>query len=155
MEHQHTGAQDESRNSAGLTISKEARIYLTETVKWAKLLAILGFISIGVIVLVVLFAGTILSFAGAGEVDKFGNGVGLGLMLMYVVAGVIYFIPTWYLFQFSQKMKSAILTESNDDLNVALSRHKSFFKFWGVIALIGVTLYSIAILFTIMRLVLS
>ena len=55
-----------------MRLNKSAKDFLKETAKWAYFLSILGYIGIGIIVLVALFAGTlfskkVLSPAKAGE----------------------------------------------------------------------------------------
>lgn len=53
-----------------LTVSHEIEIYLKETAKWAKFLSIVGFMVVGIILLIALFAGSILTTIGSMGVSE-------------------------------------------------------------------------------------
>jgi hypothetical protein len=53
----------------------------------------------------------------------------------------LYFFPTWYLFKFSKSIKEAIRHKSNQELELALENHKSFFKFMGMLMVIVLAIY--------------
>ena len=69
MEENKIEASKEEQASASLTISIEAINSLTETAKWTKFLSILGFIFIGLIVVMAFFAGSMMSFLPTQQID--------------------------------------------------------------------------------------
>lgn len=133
-----------------LTISQMGIEYLSETRKWTLFLSIMGFIGIGLIVIVAAFAGTILSSASNGEFDEMTGGMGAWVSLLYLLIGLLYFFPTWYLFNFSRKMKLALDTKNNTELLYAFRNQKSFFKFLGVFTIITIGFYVLFAAFAIL-----
>ena len=75
--------------SSDLRIDEVCHMHLKETAKWTKFLAIVGFVITGIIVLVALFAGSILAEMPVSETA----GVGAGLVtFIYIIIAVIYFL---------------------------------------------------------------
>ena len=131
----------EQSANQNLTISNAARAFLVETARWTRFLAIMGFIFIGISVLFGIFASSIMSFLSPEDLDGFPGGMTWILGFVYVLMGLLYFFPSWYLLKFSQMIKSALLTNSNDALTKALENQKSFFKFWAILIIIMLLLY--------------
>lgn len=73
--------------------------------------------------------------------DNAPQGMGFLFGGMYLLMGLLYFFPIWYLFNFSQKLKSALSTKSSDELSIALLHQKSFYKFWGIVMIITIGFY--------------
>src|SRR4026209_2117065 len=105
-----------------MSVSAESRSHLGETARWAKFLAICGMIGI---VLMIVF-GIYISFAVSKQAAEFdelyrkhgvgfsSKGLGAGMMVMYILIGLLYFFPCLFTLQFANKMKSALI--SNDSL---------------------------------------
>jgi len=123
--------------------------YLRESAKWAKFIAIIGFIFCGLMVIASLFMGSILAssmsdvMGGAGVV---GGGV---FTVMYMLFAALWFVPCLYLFRFSSKMQVALRNNEQETLLNALKNLKSYFKFIGILLIIVLSLYAIAIIFMI------
>ena len=141
MEEQNTPLMNNEEKESQLVISPIASNYLNETGKWTKFLAIMGFIMIGFIVIVGLFAGTMMSLAGGDQFGVMMPGMSFFIGFIYVVMGLIYLFPTLYLFKFSNKIKSALQSNNNDELNEALSNQKSFYKFIGIFTIVILSIY--------------
>ena len=148
MEEQNLLSINEEKTTSGLTISNTAINDLSETGKWTKFLSIIGFIFSGLIVIMGLFAGSIMSLIPNGQIDNMFNGMGIIIGGMYILIGLLYFFPSWYLFKFSQKIKKALSTQNNNDLNLnaAFKNQKSFYKFWGTYMIITIGIYVLLIL---------
>ena len=129
----------------GLSITSVAASYLQETGKWATFLSIIGFILCGLIVIIGLFAGTI--FSQFGPYQDMPSRFGVMMTVMYVALGLIYFIPTLYLYRFAQKLKSAISFKDRQELVLAFENQKSLFKFWGIFTIIILGLYALIFVF--------
>jgi hypothetical protein len=91
-----------------IEIDQETLKHLNTTRKWAMFLAIVGFIFLGLIVIVGLIAGTFLTAFSTGE-----KGLGIPESLMFIpvlLISAIYFFPVLFLFRFSKHTHHAIQT---------------------------------------------
>ncbi len=117
------------------------RQMLNTTAKWTKFLGIMGFIACGFVVLAALSMFTLGN--GLSEIPNmpvaFMTGGFLGTM--YLLAAVLYFFPSRYLYQFSEKLNQAIQSEDETQLVLALDKNKSFFKFIGITTIVVLALY--------------
>lgn len=124
-----------------LGISEEIKDYLRETSTWAYFLSILGFIGLGLMVLLGLFFGAIMSSLPGGDpYNELGFSGGF-LGIIYVIFALIYFFPILYLFMFAKKMKDALRTNDNIELTAAFSNLKSHYKFIGIFTIVILSLY--------------
>lgn len=124
-----------------LIVNSRSKSFLKETAKWAKFLSIMGFIGIGILVIFSFFAGTI--FKNLPNAQSMPMDMGMTLTITYLILAVIYFFPMYYLFRFSNKMKTALLTKNDDTLSDAFEVLKSHYKFVGVFTIILLSLYAL------------
>lgn len=118
-----------------LKISEASKSFLLETTKWAKFLAILGFVGLGLMVIGAFFIIALgSSLRGAG-----GAPVIMGVV--YLLVAVLYFFPTYYLYNFSVKMKKAILEIDQNNADSGFENLKSMFKFMGILAIVMISFY--------------
>ena len=141
MEDKNTRKESTESAETELSISESSINYLKETSKWTKFLSIVGFVFIGLIVIMALFAGSIFSSLPAGQGNNMPQGFGFLFGFIYLLIGLLYFFPTWYLFNFSKKLKLALIEGSNEALNNSLSNQKSFYKFWGILMIVMISIY--------------
>lgn len=133
--------ENESRRD--LQVNDIVKDYLLETAKWAKLIAIVGFVSLGLMVIMGLFMGTIMGTLAAmspeaAEISGLGGGF---LAIFYIGMALIYFVPIKYLYDFSSKVKKAIQITDQNLFNEAMMKLKSHYKFIGILMLIMIILY--------------
>lgn len=131
-----------------LEVGEDIKKLLKETASWTYFLSILGFVGIGFMVVFGLFFG---AFMGSGLLGDSNPYAAMGfsmayLGLVYVVIALIYFLPVYYLFNFSRKMKSALKATNNTDFKLAFTSLKSHYKFVGIFAIIIFSLYLLVIL---------
>ena len=136
MENEIIDFNNETSNPS-FTISPGAKAYLTETARWGKFLAIVGFILTGLLVILGLFMGTI--FDSMGQQNPLGGWIGL----FYAAFGLLYFFPSLYLFKYATKLKNAFATRNNEALTSAFENEKSMFKFMGILMIIMLGLYAL------------
>jgi ATP/ADP translocase len=127
----------------GLSIDPAAKNHLSDAARWAKFLAIIGFIMCGLIVIVGLFAGTIFErmyssrYEGLdGGRDISMRGLGAVASVVYILIALLYFFPCLFLFNFASKMKTALLSNDQDILNVSFQNLKKTFRYLGVLTII-------------------
>ena len=125
----------------------EIKSYLLEAVKWGKFLAIMGYIGIGLMLLVavgVMVAGNLFSGLTGGA----GFSMGF-LSIIYIAIAAFYFFPVYYLHQFSIKLKRGLNSGSLPDVTEGFQNLKSLFKFMGVFMVVILSLYGVFILIAI------
>jgi len=132
-----------STEKTELIISETSETYLAEIKKWANFLAIMGFVGVGFMVLAGLFMMLVFSFL-PDEQNVFPFPATF-LGAFYLIMAAVYFFPARYLYQFSTKMKYALLERNNQFLESALGYLKSHYKFIGILVIVMLTLYPIAI----------
>lgn len=134
--------ENESRKD--LQVNDVVKDYLLETAKWAKLISIVGFVGLGMMVLMGLFMGTImgsLSAMAPEEVDMMPSMGGGFFAIIYIGMALLYFFPIKYLYDFSSKVKKAIQITDQNLFNEAMMKLKSHYKFIGILMLIMIILY--------------
>ncbi len=140
-----------------LSIDPVTKSHLGETAKWARFLAICGMIMLVVAFLgVIFFAYTMSSTSsrfediegmeGVGN-PYFGAGFGVGLAIVYIILIAIWFFPLFYMLRFAGKMKTALAGNDQQALNIAFQNLKICFRFIGIVTIIILAFYAIAIVF--------
>ena len=136
-----------------LGIDETAKSFLSETAKWGKFLAIIGFVFCGLIVVVALF----LFFAGGTMTSVFKGmnsalaGAATGVIgFIYLLLALVYYFPSKYLYDFSVYIKQAIALEDQESLNYAFERLKSLYKFWAILMIILLSFYAFIIIFAVL-----
>lgn len=129
-----------------LQIDSTSQSYLSETARWGKFLAIVGFIFCGLIALMAIFAGSIFATAS----NQLGGGIGVlggGMVtIFYVLIGLLWFFPFYYLYIFSSKMQNALRSNDQQALQTAFANQKSCYKFVGILTIVMLSIYILAIL---------
>jgi uncharacterized membrane protein YjgN (DUF898 family) len=124
--------------------------YLYNAAKWAKFLAIMGFIFCALMLIFALFASTLLSTylnqmdANTPGISSFPVTGGI-LATVYIVMALVYFLPCLFLYNFGAKMQNALKYNDQIHLNTSFKNLKSFFKFWGILLIIIICIYALTI----------
>lgn len=139
-----------------LIIDNNIRGFLTETIKWCKLMAIVGFVMSALIALLgltLLFSSSMLSSFIPGEMsDEMGIGSGMFMLMggflgsLYIALALLSYFPAMYLYGFFKNTKKALLSNDQATLVTAFSKIKSYFKFCGIVLVICLIIYAIAII---------
>lgn len=143
-----------NQNLFDLQIDHQSNNYLSEAAKWGKFLAIMGFIFCGLLVLVALFAGTLMAsmMSGFGGADTGSAGAAVGggiITFVYIIFALIYFFPCLYLFNFSAKMQAALRSNQQELLNTSFRNLKSCFKFMGILMIVMLAFWALGIIIAI------
>ena len=132
-------------DSFELEVNEEIKGFLKETSSWTYFLSIIGFVGIGLMVIMGIYFSAVMSSGGAGNLDAYNIGYSMGYFgLIYVVLALVYFFPVYYLFNFSRKMKNALSTKNKDDFKLAFSNLKSHYKYMGIFAIVIISIYVLA-----------
>jgi hypothetical protein len=77
-------------------------------------------------------------------------GLGGAVTVFYILIDVLYFFFAFYLYQFATKIKAGIKFSDSAQVTIALGKLKSFFKLWGIVTIVIITIYVLAfIIFTV------
>jgi len=130
-----------------ILLSDQSIKFLKETKKWTYFLAILGFVGVGIMVLAGLFMGIIFSVIDVfGEIPNKPNFPFGVLGFIYVIMGVIYFFPVYYLYKFSQDLGYGLQTMDEVKLSSAFRFLKKHFKFIGILIIVLIAFYILIII---------
>ncbi|MFT3908214.1 MAG: hypothetical protein QM737_02215 [Ferruginibacter sp.] len=123
--------QQDQLSDLNLQVDGEVRQHLGTAAKWSKFISIFVFVFCGIFLLIALAASTVImstirkvspdtfSFLGDASV-----GIIIGILVFIIaVMGVVYY----FLYNFSVKIKLALLSEDVDALNKGLASLKTFF----------------------------
>lgn len=116
---------------------------LSQTAKWAKFLAIVGFVGLVIMSLIAVLMLTVGSFISYQLNTPFNPGV---LGVTYLIIVLVYFFPLKYLYDFSVKMKKALNLTDNQAFSESFSSLKSHYKFIGIFTIVIISIYLIGFL---------
>jgi amino acid transporter len=137
----------QNQNLFELQLDQPSTAYLGEAAKWAKFLAIMGFIFCGLMIIIALFAGSIMgaamSAAGGGMSSMFGSGL---LTAVYIIFAAVYFFPCLFLFRFASQMQEAVRNHEQNKLQGSFKNLKSCFRFLGILTIIVLCFYVLGII---------
>jgi hypothetical protein len=125
-----------------IILSEEAQYYLQKTGQWAYFLGIVGFVFAGILVLVSLFIGSIFSMISRFQPGAAAAYPAIG-SFVYILIAVFYFFFSFYMYQFGSRIKNGILHSNSEEVTIAFSKLKSFFKFWGISTAVIISLYAL------------
>jgi len=126
-----------------IEIGEEALQNLNNTRKWTMFLAIIGFIFLGLFIVIGIIAGTFLTAFNTGE-KSLGIPESLMFVIFFVLVVIIYF-PLHFLFRFSKHTSKAVSTNDKQELHKAFKNLKFYFAYLGVLIIIVLILYIVAL----------
>jgi hypothetical protein len=134
----------ENNELFSLSIDPVVKSHLAETARWARLLAIVGALSILLVVAAGIYQYMMLSQFD----DSFGGGfqsMRVALVIVYFIIIIIAIFPLLYLFRFSGHMKAALNANDQTAFNESFLHLKLYFRFLGIITIIGVAFLALSI----------
>lgn len=136
-----------------IRIDDIAKAHILEIGRWGKFLAIVGFIMMGLfIVLGLVFAVAMPSLPVEQNMDG-GSAAAMGMIgggfvfFVYVILAAIYFYPTWALYKYAVIIKRAIANNDQQQFNYAFGYLKGCFKYMGIVMIIILCIYAMFALF--------
>jgi hypothetical protein len=146
METTDTEVQLTPEQEPVMVLSQEAQYYLQQAGKWATFLGIVGFIFCGLFFIAAIFIGSIFAFLGRLSPTPQNaalQSVGPALSIVYILIDAVYFILVLYLYQFAVRIKRGIAFIDNVTVTSAFSKLKSFFKAWGILTIVLLSIYGL------------
>jgi hypothetical protein len=125
-------------------INTEIKGYLLEISKWGKFLAIVGYIGMGLLLLLglaILIGGSIFS-SFSSEVN-FPIGI---VGVIYFALAIAYYFPVNYLYKFSTQIKQGLNSNVQQPVTSGFENLKSLFKFMGIFTIVILSIYALIII---------
>lgn len=122
--------------------------YLKTAARWAKFLALMGFVFVGLMILAGLFIGVIYNISESDiMMDQEMSIPSLLLSFFYISLAVIMLIPNLFMNSFANKMVKSI--ENNDEklLSKSFRSLKNWFLYFFLSVVVLIILYIIGLIF--------
>lgn len=124
-------------DSDQLKISQSIREYLLTSAKWARFLAIIGFIFTGFMGIASLFLLVTAMISGIGSL--------ILIAAVYLVLTAVMILPALYLIRFAGSAERGLNSGKQEEFDYGIQNLKSLFKFSGIYTIVLIVLYMIYI----------
>ena len=145
--------QDQNTSLFGLGIDPAAKNHLSEAARWAKFLAICGFIMLGMMVIYGLLISVVFSqftrYEDTYSSRNIKNTLGAIMFVFYTVCALLAFFPYLFLLRFANKMKRALESDDQAELNNSFMNLKILYRYLGILTIIGLAFMLLGILSTV------
>lgn len=121
-------------------ITDGVHTYLRQTKPWVLLAAIMTFVTVGFMLLIGLGAAGVGFIASRGEGSPSGALGGIFVSLVYVVLAIVYLFPGLFLARYASAIGRVLHDRSPASLEEALKHQRSFWRYVGVLMLVGLVI---------------
>lgn len=115
-------------------------MYIKETAKWGKFLAIVGYVVMG---LLVLLAIAVMLGMSALSKTTGHNIFSVWIGMIYILLAGVYYVPITYLYRFSVRAAQAVENNDEEEYTAAFENLKSLFKFLGIFTIVMFAIYAL------------
>jgi heme/copper-type cytochrome/quinol oxidase subunit 2 len=137
-----------------IEIGQESLGYLNTTRKWTMFFAILGFVFLGIMLIIGLLAGSFLStftskmpgMEGVEGVRAAGGIASVFIFIFLLIFAVIYFFPLLFLFRASRHTKNAVANLDPNELQLGFKNMKSYWTYIGILIIICLAVYLLVLI---------
>jgi hypothetical protein len=136
---------DSGQSTDPLILNDRAVSGLETASKWAFFLSILGYVLVGLMVLM----SVIMLFA---SISKLGTGIGVLIFALYMAIAGLYFIPIRLLQLFADGTKTALARNDETAMGEALEKLGKHYRFIGILTIVIMALYGLVFVFSLLKL---
>lgn len=144
-----------TNTAAAVGVTPRTISELAGTRPWVRLLAVLGILS-SVVMLLIGAANIVMGALGASggnsafaEIGMAGGPILIIGGVFYLLIGFLYLFPSIKLWKFGSSIRQLQLTHGVEDLEAAIAQQRGFWKFTGIMAILGIVLVILMIIGTI------
>ncbi|MDL2229493.1 hypothetical protein LJC14_04505 [Treponema sp. OttesenSCG-928-L16] len=138
----------EPLSSAG-QLTETMILYLKGASPWLRFIGIMGFISCGLCA--VSGIGSIAAIPMIPEIpSNIGGLMGVSMGLLYLIAGVLMFFPSRFVYGFGAKIRSFLQNNASAELETAFGYNKSLWKFMGIVTIVNLAFIPVFIIVAVM-----
>ncbi len=128
---------EKEQQEVKLEVSENIRSYLYDSSKWCNFLGTLGLFGAALMIgMSLFFKAPIPSTAGSLGIGGLQSVMGI----VFLLYGLIFIYPSFLLLKFANKTKEGILYANQQSFEEGLDKLRALFKFWGILAIIGIAL---------------
>lgn len=127
-----------------LALTEAGKGYIKETGKWSRFLGIFMFIA--AIALILLGTVMIALCGKAAETSGIASFTIAIYGLLELAIGIVYVFPALYLTRTGKSIRKAFALQDKAELESGLRNVKSYYKFCGVLAIIGIVFFAAALI---------
>jgi len=127
--------------SSSVKVTDQMINCIHSTKLWTKFLSIMGFIVAGFMVIMggfIIFAGNLFTKGASPHLTVF-------MGIFYVICSIFYIVPSLYLFKYASALNRFLSDKRDSEMEAAISYQKSFWKFCGVLCLVGISIAIVGI----------
>ena len=132
----------ENQSLFSLNFDPIAKSHLLDTAKWARFLAISGMILMALFVILAIMGIGMSSAYQTSDMDLMGP-MRAVMIVVSIVMTIIIFFPLLFLLRFSNHMKTAINANDQEAMNEAFLNMKRYFRYLGILFIIGLVFYAL------------
>jgi hypothetical protein len=103
---------------------------LQQTQPWARFMGIVGFVMVGLMVLIGVAAGA----AGIAT----GDAEAAVLLVIYPLIALLYIFPSLHLVRYANRIRDFVAHGQQSQLEAALEAQRAFWKFIGIVTLVTI-----------------
>jgi len=136
-------------------LTENMLVYLKGASPWLRFIGILGFIGSAVTalwgIIVMLFVPSINQFwyqipGTEGFNASFGAMFGGTVGILCIIGGVVFFIPSLFIYRFGERTSSYLRSGVDRDLELALKNNKALWKYLGILCIIEIAFIPLMII---------
>ena len=149
--------QNTGSNLFGLSIDQTGRTHLLDAAKWARFLAIVGFVFITLFALALIFGGTFFinsMFSQYDDSPDFDESTSkfaaAAVIIYYIIIFVIVLFAYIFLYRFAVNMKMALNNNNQENLNRSFMYLKVLYRYWGILTIICLVFFFLALMIGLM-----
>jgi len=129
-----------------LSIDGTGHAYLKDAARWAKFLAIVGFIFCSFFLVFALLAGTLSDIFTSLGSQSFNMVARILITIFYSGLALLNFFPCLFLYRFAVKMQQALQDSNQEQLNSSFRNMRSFYRFIGVVMILSLCFWALALI---------
>jgi hypothetical protein len=141
--------QNQDSGLFGLSIDTTGREHLAEAAKWARFLAIVGFVFIALFAIFAIAGGSYIAnmFGRANQFNEAGSGfttgMTIGIIIYYLCIALLVFFAYLFLYRFAVNMRMALNGNNQELLNRSFQNLKILYRYWGILTVIGLIFFAL------------
>jgi hypothetical protein len=120
---------------------------LNRAAKWAKFIAIFGFVCAGLLAIVALFISSIFSMIAAYSSTPIPAAMGGFLSVVYLIIAALIFVFNLFLYQFANRTITGLAIKHAETVERGIHRLQSYFKAMGIMLIIELGLFALCFVF--------
>ena len=153
----------EDSYGSGSNVATSTVNILRMTKGWARFLSVLAYLGGALLIIVAVFnLANLDKFAeqfggsgfgpGAAEAARIAHQIAMVVLVLYIVMAVIvYIIPAVILGAYASRIGGLIANPSAITLDMALDQQRRFFKYFGILAIVFITLIVLVLVWALSR----